>query len=577
MHGDFRKKHEEKSLLKRRISRRKALSTAAKVGIGVVVAGVVAGVSGYYAGLSAAPARTVERTQTVTYTVTKTVTAAPVTTPPTTVTITTPTTRKAKINVICLDASFSYAIQELAPKFTERTGIEITFENTAFADIHTKELTDLVSHTGRYDVIMMDNPLTIEFAGGGYLEPIDEYLDKYGVKYSIDYKNTFYGWPRFIIEDAITQVLNYNGNYKGHLYGLPLSPGCFILMCNKEWFEHPDEQDKFEKKYGYKLRPPTTLKELRDIAEFFTRKKGEKIGDEILKQDVYGFSMSGGKGNMSCQTFGYLLWSSGGDYYAFGQGLPDPEDPEHNMPIVHGETGINILEWWVKELKPFMPPGFTAYEWDEVTKDFTTKRAAMALQWNVFCSYVEDPTKSAVAGKTIYSVIPGNPDAPSPNIVGAEPGIGYSSLGGWVWVINRDSKNKDAAFEFILWASGITMTEEELRAYVEHEFAGLGARKTSYQLPGTKGVKTGAFPVMLETLERRIKRRPAIAEEAQWEYLVGSPIQEALAGMRSPKDALEEAAKNEYMLMVSAGWIPATVPMKWPSKYVNPDGATIPG
>jgi len=514
------------------------------------------------------PAEVVEKT--VTKTVTTTVTGTP-----TIVTTTTPGAPKARINVIALDASFSYAIHKLLPEFTKRTGIEVTFDFTAFADIHAKELTDLATHTARYDVIMMDNPWTIEFAGGGYLEPFDKWLDEFGVKYKLNEKETFYGWPRWEIEDFITPVLNYNGNYKGSLYGFPLSPGVFVLMCRKDWFEHPDEKDKFEKKYGYELRPPRTFSELRDIAEFFTRKKGEKVGDEVLKDDLYGFSTSGGKGNMACQTWGYMLWSSGGDYYAFGQGLPDPKDPEHNMPTVHGEVGIKALEFWVKELKPFMPPGFAAYEWDEITKDFTTGRAAMALQWNVFCSYVEDPTKSAVAGKVLYSVLPGNPEAPKPNLSNIEPGLGYSSLGGWVWTINRDSKNKSAAFEFVLWASSLTMSKEEIINYNELEFSGFG-RESTYLNKETKGYKTGAFPIMLEMLKNRIRRRPAIAEEAQWEYVAGGPIQEGLAEALSPKAALEKAASGEYDLMMIAGWIPPGTPMKWPSKYVNPDGASLP-
>ncbi|MEM3816326.1 MAG: hypothetical protein QW341_05720, partial [Candidatus Bathyarchaeia archaeon] len=56
--------NKNEKLGKKRISRREALSTAAKIGIGVVVAGVVAGVGGYYAGSVAAPPKTVTVTET---------------------------------------------------------------------------------------------------------------------------------------------------------------------------------------------------------------------------------------------------------------------------------------------------------------------------------------------------------------------------------------------------------------------------------------------------------------------------------------------------------------------------------
>jgi ABC-type sugar transport system substrate-binding protein len=66
------------SFLKRRLTRRKALSTAAKVAISAVVAGVVAGVGGYYAGSAAVPPPTTV-TQRITERVTETAGAATVT------------------------------------------------------------------------------------------------------------------------------------------------------------------------------------------------------------------------------------------------------------------------------------------------------------------------------------------------------------------------------------------------------------------------------------------------------------------------------------------------------------------
>lgn len=57
-------------MMAKRLTRRKALSTAAKIATGVIVAGVVAGVGGYYAGSAVAAPVTVTKTET------KTVTAA---------------------------------------------------------------------------------------------------------------------------------------------------------------------------------------------------------------------------------------------------------------------------------------------------------------------------------------------------------------------------------------------------------------------------------------------------------------------------------------------------------------------
>ena len=81
---------EKKRILRNRLTRREALSTAGKVATGVFIAGVVGGVAGYFAGSAAAPTTTITETrrETVTTTMlsTKTVTASFTTAPPPTVT-----------------------------------------------------------------------------------------------------------------------------------------------------------------------------------------------------------------------------------------------------------------------------------------------------------------------------------------------------------------------------------------------------------------------------------------------------------------------------------------------------------
>ncbi|MEM2294256.1 MAG: substrate-binding domain-containing protein [Nitrososphaerota archaeon] len=97
------KKHEY-DLLRKKFSRRNAISTAGKVAISAIVAGVVAGVGGYYAGSAVAAPTTITKTETVTAAATtleKTVTTTvsvpgaitTVTAPGTTITVTQPLKR----------------------------------------------------------------------------------------------------------------------------------------------------------------------------------------------------------------------------------------------------------------------------------------------------------------------------------------------------------------------------------------------------------------------------------------------------------------------------------------------------
>ncbi|MGQ9474338.1 MAG: extracellular solute-binding protein, partial [Candidatus Caldatribacteriaceae bacterium] len=258
------------------------------------------------------------------------------------------------------------------------------------------------------------------------------------------------------------------------------------------------------------------------------------------------------------------------DCFAFGQGFPDPDDPIRNMPICNSEIGVRALEFFCS-LKDFMPPGVAAYEWAEITSDFIEGKAAIMFQWSVFVRDVEDPGKSKVAGKVGYALMPGNPDAPVNNIPGIIPGEGYASLGGWGLVMNKDSKNKEAAWEFISWASCLTMTHKEMMEYLEFGGTNTG-RKSAYFIPETKGYRVGRYPIELEMYREHIRRRPAIAEEVEYEIIVGTEVQQAFIGSKTPKQALDDAAKALYELMVKGGYIPEDQPLVWPSKYVNPDG-----
>jgi len=256
---------------------------------------------------------------------------------------------------------------------------------------------------------------------------------------------------------------------------------------------------------------------------------------------------------------------------AFGQGFPDAADPIHNMPVCNSGAGVKALEFFMS-LKPFMPPGVAAYEWDEITRDFIMGRAAMAMQWNAFTADVENPAKSKVVGKTAYCLIPGVPDAPAKNVPGVTPGEGCSSLGGWGWTVNKDSKKKDLAWEFIAFASGLTMSREVLVEFIEKIFAPMAIERT-FDLPETTGYKVGAFKTMKEMFLKHLRRRPAIAEETEYEIIVGTEVPLAFIGEKTAKRALDDAAKGMYDLMVRGGYIPPDVPLQWPSKYVNPDGS----
>ena len=473
---------------------------------------------------------------------------------------------KDQIRVLFLTCPDALNLRGMVPEFEKRFGIEVIWEDTAFADIHTKEMSDFISGAGRYDVIMMDNPWLPEFAGGEYIECLEPYVIESGLDISKDDKTKWPPgvelYPTIHLEDEIVPVLNFYGNWNGKLYAMPYMPGTQLLYYRKDIFNDPKEKMEFKSKYGYELGVPKTWSEFRDVAEFFTR-----------PPEMYGFSWSAGKGNMAVQNYYNVAWSWGADCFAFGQGFPDAEDPIRNMPVCNSTIGIEALEFFVS-LGAFMPPGVAAYEWAEITQDYIGGTVPMMIQWSAFTSEIEDPKRSVAAGKTGYAVLPGKPDAPANTVPGIIPGQGYSSLGGWAMVMNKDSRRKSLAWKFIAWATGLMMTDEEFFDYIESGFSNSGRMK-AYTMPDTTGYKVGRYQTELEMYAKHLRRRPAIAEETEYEIIVGTEAQKAFIGEKTAKQALDDSAKALYDLMVRGGYIPSSQPLVWPSKYVNPDGTKV--
>jgi multiple sugar transport system substrate-binding protein len=92
------------------------------------------------------------------------------------------------------------------------------------------------------------------------------------------------------------------------------------------------------------------------------------------------------------------------------------------------------------ELLKFTPPNVRSYTFADVNKAIQTGQAAMAIQWASGAKPMEDPSRSSVAGKLGYAVVP--------KAVRQTPMRGV-----WTIAIAKNSANQDAAFEFAKWLS----------------------------------------------------------------------------------------------------------------------------
>jgi ABC-type glycerol-3-phosphate transport system substrate-binding protein len=132
----------------------------------------------------------------------------------------------------------------------------------------------------------------------------------------------------------------------------------------------------------------------------------------------------------------------------YGSGLKSYTDGKWNEfdealnATLHDPRVVKYTEIWVNMVRESGPPNWANMQWYDAMEAFTAGQAGMIADADFFAQNYEDPAKSKVAGKVAYAVLPG----------GAE-GKPYAGLWTWALGINKATKNKEAAWLFVQWAT----------------------------------------------------------------------------------------------------------------------------
>jgi ABC-type glycerol-3-phosphate transport system substrate-binding protein len=214
----------------------------------------------------------------------------------------------------------------------------------------------LAAGSDALDIIYVNEPMMGRFAKAGWLEPLDEYWEKYKDEYDLG-----------DIPDAAVDALRYDGK----LYAMPFSVNVMFFFYRTDLFEEAG------------LEPPTTFEEYLAAAE---QLNSPQRSGTILTLKPVDAAMN--------ETHWYLN--------TIGDGWFD----ENMKPVFNSPNGIKAIET-LKEVSKFAPRGFTAHANDESTIAFQQDFAAMGLQWLTRAAAMDDPEKSRVIGKIDWAVPPG--------------------------------------------------------------------------------------------------------------------------------------------------------------------------
>ncbi|WP_461367976.1 extracellular solute-binding protein [Candidatus Darwinibacter acetoxidans] len=389
------------------------------------------------------------------------------------------------------------AFRAMVAEFEQLTGITVRWDIMEELYLHDKILTEHAAATGRYDVVMMDVVWIGEFANRKVVLPLDEYI-----------ANTP-DWFNF--EDIVEAYRAGLGMYNGQVYGIPSAGESAFVAYRVDLFE----------KYGYDPNSIQTLDDLLAAAEFFHGKE----------EGLSGISMRGRRGHHIVYGWFQALYPMGGNVFH-----PGTFDVAVNTP----ET-IASLQYFV-DLMKYAPMGIENFSHEEATTTFMQGHAALWFDATALAPWIEDASKSAVAGKVGYLPPPTGP-------AGAA-----GAVAGWNLAISTNSKNKDAAWAFIAFMTSEAKAEEYVRN------GGVVTRKSVLTNPEFVA-EYHYYPQILESLERAqilvekgIDWRPRIPEWPRIGEALGLNASLALTGQLTPEQAMERAEREVESIMRMAGY-----------------------
>jgi multiple sugar transport system substrate-binding protein len=374
------------------------------------------------------------------------------------------------------------ALKQAAKDYETQTGIHINIAELPYANLFEKELIDLQSHTGAYDLIMLDDPWFPKFASLDVLSDLSPLLKKRGMDKPDD---------DFV---AASLALCRNPYQTGALYALPYVGNSQLYFYRKDLFQK------------HNLKEPATWDDVLAAAKTISEQEtnGAPGGGK-----VYGYVMRAAQGNAAVADFMPIFWAFGGEMF-----------DANGQPTVNSPEGIAALKFMI-ELGKYSPPGYPSFNADEVGAHLLQGTAAMSINWPAWISSFSDSAKSRVIGKMEFGQLP----------AGKNPG--RAEIGNWLIAIPRESKNADAAMDFLLWATAA----EQMKLSAQR--GNPPTRKSVFNDPQFVA-KFPSYPAQLRSLESS-RPRPRTPLWNEIENAFGIYLSKANSGELSAEDAMDQA------------------------------------
>ncbi|GAH76884.1 unnamed protein product, partial [marine sediment metagenome] len=210
----------------------------------------------------------------------------------------------------------------------------------------------LISGTGAYDVLYVESAFTCEWTP--YLWSMEELAELYDPRGAA-------GLAKELEETQHATMMRCSSNREGKLMGLPYYTYQQGIFVRQDALDDPTEKAAFKERYDYELGVPTTYDQVRDIGEFFTRKKGELLKGEPLEWDLFGLTLMTGRLEIN-DEIATMVWGRGADFVSLIR-----DEAGNAVEFVITRKDKEALTWALetyKTLVPFISPACHTGWWD---------------------------------------------------------------------------------------------------------------------------------------------------------------------------------------------------------------------
>lgn len=388
------------------------------------------------------------------------------------------------VNVLSVVAPQFSAHEARLPEFEALTGIKVKYQYVPFASMREKLTAELVAKTDQYDVLSV-----MDVWGPSLYNLFDPLNDRIAEK-KIDMAARY---PFAHLRAA----RDGNGNGK-NILGFPLRGHVQLMFYRKDVFS----------RLG--LKPPETWDQMVDV--------GRQIQS---KTDMAGVAMYYGKtsGQNLMIWFNYL-WGMGGEL------LDAKGQPAFNSP-----QGVAATQAYVDVLlkHKVAPVGSATFNETDAVNSVAQGKSAMVPVWWWRYAGLVDPKTSTLKSDQIGF-------APLPSMPGREATT-YTNT--WFYGINRNSKQKNAAMEFLTWLSDPALERSVL---LDRRLNEVVAMQTSNLIDGDVNLRFGGMHLFGAQALKGARGTPLFAQWPQVSDILEATISEIVAGQVTVKAGLDAAA-----------------------------------